>query len=407
MRIWLVTIGEPLSINGEARRLRTGIFAGHLRAKGHEVTWVTSRFDHYSKQYFTSHDALEHDGIRYEFLDGRPYSKNISLARFHNHRQIARDFERRSGRWPEPDVVVCSFPPIELCDSVTAYTASRGIPCIIDIRDLWPDELMRRIPAPLSPLGVALTTPLRRAVRRIMKSAAAIVGVSQAYLDWGLAHSGRTGGANDLVIPLGYADSEAARRQREARASGNMAHANANFFFAGAFNNSVDLDAVISAFSQMPSAAIAATLAGAGDKFSAWVEAARDDGRIQFPGWIDPLQLAALAAGADAGLVCYKPESLVAMPNKIFEYMSFGLPIINSIPGEAAEMVEGKGIGLNYDAGDVAGLAACIATLSEDRDMRRQMSRRSAALFETCYTSDKIYGAYAKLVESPVGDRDK
>ncbi len=407
MHIWLVTIGEPLSISGESRKLRTGVFANYLQARGHEVTWITSKFDHYSKRYFTPSDALQHNGIRYEFLNGRPYSKNISLARFHNHRQIARDFERRSNRWPEPDVAVCSFPPIELCDSVIAYTASRDIPCVIDIRDLWPDELMRRIPAVLSPVGEVLTAPLRRAVRRIMRNAAAIIGVSQTYLDWGLRHSGRIGDRNDRVIPLGYADSEAARQQREARASGRMAHENAGFFFAGAFNNSVDLDAVIDAFAQMPSAAVTATLAGTGDKFSAWVEDARDDSRIQFPGWIDPVQLAALAAGADVGLVCYKPESLVAMPNKIFEYMSFGLPMINSIPGEAARMVEEKGIGLNYDAGDVTGLAACIASLAEDREMRRQMSRRSAALFEACYTSERVYGAYAKLVESLAGDRAK
>ena len=407
MRIWLVTIGEPLSLEEQTRRLRTGIFADYLANRGHEVTWITSRFDHYSKRYFTSEDVLERNGIRFVFLNGRPYSKNISLARQLNHREIARDFERRAPGLGQPDVLVASVPPIDLCESVARFARASGTPLIVDIRDLWPDELLRRIPRPLSWAGRLLTTPMTHAVRRTMRQSTAIIGVSQGYLGWGLAHAGRTAGPYDRVIPLGYADSVSACRQREARASGMLGHDAANFFFAGAFNNSVDLDAVIGAFAALPEAKVTATLAGTGDKFAAWVDAARMDERIQFPGWVGPPQLAALAESADVGLVCYKPESLVAMPNKIFEYMSFGLPILNSIPGEAAELVESEGLGVNYTAGDEAGLAACIDAMAGNRDLRREAGRRSAALFEARYTSEKVYGAYAALIEAMAGDSTK
>jgi glycosyltransferase involved in cell wall biosynthesis len=400
MRIWLVTIGEPLSLDAQSRRLRTGIFAEYLVNRGHEVTWITSKFDHYSKRYFTSEDTLERNGVRFEFLNGKPYSKNISLARQINHMEIARDFERRVPLFGSPDVIVASFPPIDLCKSVARFAHANAIPFVVDIRDLWPDELLRRVPAFLSWAGGVLTAPMTHAVRRTMRRATAIIGVSQAYLEWGLAHAGRAGGVHDRVIPLGYGDSVAAHAQREARASGIIEREKVNFFFAGAFNNSVDLDAVIGALGQMPAAALSATLAGTGDKFAAWVDAARGDERIAFPGWVDPPQLAALAQNADVGLVCYKPESLVAMPNKIFEYMSFGLPILNSIPGEAAQLVESEGIGLNYTAGDATGLADCLAAMVADSQMRREMGRRSAALFEERYTADKVYGAYAALVES-------
>lgn len=398
MHVWLVTIGEPLSIAEPSRRLRTGIFADFLVEKGHRVTWITSRFDHYSKTYFTDLKRLEHNGIAFEFLDGRPYNSNISLARFANHREIARDFERRSGQLLRPDVIVCSFPPIELADRVMRYAASNEIPCVIDVRDLWPDELIARMPIPLRIAGPLLTLPMQCAVRRAFRLATSIVGVSKTYLNWGLQHAGRLQGRSDRLIPLGYADSASALSQRSMRRLGGPSSGDTNFFFAGAFNNSVDLDTVIAAFSLMPERPIRANLAGAGEKHAAWSASSAADERITLPGWIDPPRLAELAHSADVGLVCYRPESLVAMPNKIFEYMSFGLPILNSIPGEAAELVESNGIGLNYTAGDVDSLVACIKTLIDNPQQRREMGLKSAALFEERYCSERIYGEYADLL---------
>ncbi|GAI08595.1 unnamed protein product, partial [marine sediment metagenome] len=50
MRIWLITIGEPLpSDNNNDRLYRTGILAKLLIQRGHEVVWWTSTFDHVRK----------------------------------------------------------------------------------------------------------------------------------------------------------------------------------------------------------------------------------------------------------------------------------------------------------------------------------------------------------------------
>jgi len=53
MKIWLVTIGEPLplGISKDDRLHRTGQFARYCASKGHEVVWWTSTFDHFRKQH--------------------------------------------------------------------------------------------------------------------------------------------------------------------------------------------------------------------------------------------------------------------------------------------------------------------------------------------------------------------
>jgi hypothetical protein len=51
MRVWLITVGEPLPLDGPGERmLRTGILAAFLAARGHEVVWWSSSFDHVRKR---------------------------------------------------------------------------------------------------------------------------------------------------------------------------------------------------------------------------------------------------------------------------------------------------------------------------------------------------------------------
>ncbi len=45
-----------------------------------------------------------------------------------------------------PDVIhVCNV-PIELCHAAVTYGRAKGIPVVIDVRDLWPDVYLEVIP---------------------------------------------------------------------------------------------------------------------------------------------------------------------------------------------------------------------------------------------------------------------
>ncbi len=46
MRVWLLTVGEPLPTDGGSDRVwRTGFLARALADRGHEVVWWSSAFD--------------------------------------------------------------------------------------------------------------------------------------------------------------------------------------------------------------------------------------------------------------------------------------------------------------------------------------------------------------------------
>lgn len=400
-RIWLVTIGEPLPIQPNSRALRTRLLARELASRGHEVLWWTSRFDHFNKSHFDTAAQSEDSGEGYRifYLDGIAYRRNLSVARQINHLQIAADFKRKAWTMARPDVVVCSFPPIELTEAVSRYAASCGAMFIADVRDLWPDEMRARVPTHFRPLARPVFGLLERTVRRSLSRAGTLVGVSQRYLQWALDRTPGFPVDRAYVIPLGYPDHPMSKEMR-AGAWTKRFEGPLKLFFCGSFNNSVDVPTLIASMRMLRHRDISATICGGGEHEAHWRHLASGDERITFTGWIDGDEIRRYAALAHVGVVCYRPGSYVAMPNKLFEYMSFGLPVLNSITGEAAALVADSGIGYNYSAGDAKSLAGRIEMMVERPGETARMSVRSAGLFDTKFESGSIYGSYADLIES-------
>jgi glycosyltransferase involved in cell wall biosynthesis len=407
LRIWILTIGEPLPLEPDSRPLRSRLLARELARRGHDVRWWTSDFNHFAKAYHpidATHMASG-EGYQLSFLHGRDYKRNLSLDRQVNHIQIARHFRTLAQDCPVPDAIVCSFPSIELAKEVVDYADKHGVPCAIDIRDLWPDEIFSRFPSAIRPLARVATLPLTSIVKNIMRRADAIIGVSDRYLKWGLAHAGRTATGDDAVIPLGYPDHMHSKAMRQSRGD-VLGKGECTFLFSGSFNQSVDLDCVIGAFRKLPNEPIRAILCGDGENSSRWRDAAKGDRRISFAGWCSADEIRLNAGKADVGLVCYRPDSLVAMPNKLFEYMSFGLPVINSITGEAQDLVQSADIGLNYMAGDADSLAKALIQIAGSERLRQQKSQNAISLFETRFCAAAIIESYAdRLVAMCVGNR--
>ncbi len=148
MKVWLVTVGEPLPVDGDNPRLmRTGILSGLLAAGGHEVLWWTSAFDHVRKRHRCAGDAeTAAFGYRIRMLHGGGYRKNVSVARFLDHRDVARKFRGFAGSEPRPDVILCSLPTVELCVEAVRYGGRERVPVVLDVRDLWPDLIAELAP---------------------------------------------------------------------------------------------------------------------------------------------------------------------------------------------------------------------------------------------------------------------
>jgi glycosyltransferase involved in cell wall biosynthesis len=408
MRVWIITVGEPLPRYSPADRTwRSGYLARLLAQRGHDTTWWVSSFDHFRKVQLEpdSRRVPLEDNLALQFLWGRDYRRNVSLDRFLNHRENAREFRRIARAYPRPDVVLCSFPTIELSLEAARFGREMGVPVALDIRDLWPDEMLDRVPRLARPLGRLLLAPLYASARRALRDATSLVAISENFLEWGLERAGRARAPLDRVIPMGYTGALDAvavdDTVREKLAVLGIDARKRIFWFSGTFTGNLDLGTVIEAARLLlADTDIQFVFCGSGERDAEWRAQARGLPNVIFTGWAVASELAHLSQIAWAGLGAYSAQARMSNPNKVFEYMSAGLPILLSLGGETRALIEDNDAGAGYAAGDAASVAAAVRRLARDPELRARQSANARRLFMQRFSPQTLYGSYADYLLS-------
>ncbi len=106
-----------------------------------------------------------------------------------------------------------------------------------------------------------------------------------------------------------------------------------------------------------------------------------------------------------AGLVTFAPlpNHVDAQPNKMFEYMSAGIPVIASDFPLWREIIVGSDCGLCVDPGDPAAIRKAIDTLVSDRALAERLGRNGKRAVEDIYNwgqeEPKLISLYRELLK--------
>ena len=142
---------------------------------------------------------------------------------------------------------------------------------------------------------------------------------------------------------------------------------------------------------------------GDGEKRSAWINQATGLGNVIFTGWAKTSQLTYLSEIADIGLMAYTRDATQGLPNKIFEYLSSGLPILSSLQSETKKLLSKHSVGYTYQPGDANSFINALMPLVENEAKRKEMGNRGKLLFEQKYSAQGIeldpvrYRTFAKI----------
>lgn len=101
---------------------------------------------------------------------------------------------------------------------------------------------------------------------------------------------------------------------------------------------------------------------------------------VQHLGFLSREDVAERFAQVRGGLVMFHPvpNHVNAQPNKLFEYMSAGLPVIGSDFPAWRQLIDATGAGLLVDPSDPAALAAALQQILEDPVAAQRMGERGA-----------------------------
>lgn len=275
----------------------------------------------------------------------------------------------------------------------------RGKPFVFEVRDLWP-ELPRAMGVIRNPLVLWAMGVLEWASYR---SAHRLVGLSPGIVE-GIAHRGVP---RDRIasVPNGcdlgiFAGEVQPWRPAGVRTTDLMA------VFAGTHGMANGLDAVLNAAVELKHRGrddIKLVLIGQGKlKAGLQARAAREGlDNVVFHDPVNKAKLAGLMAATDLGLqiLANVPAFYYGTsPNKFFDYIAAGLPVLNNYPGWLAEMITEHRCGFAVSPDNPVAFADALEQAAADRDALKAMGQRGHALAETQFDRIKLADRWVNWV---------
>ena len=301
------------------------------------------------------------------------------------------------------DLVWGTSPPILQGASSLLLARTKRAKFLFEVRDLWPAFAIA-VGVPKIPLLIRASEWLERFLYR---HADRVVVNSPGFVE----HvRGRGAGVVDL-IPNG-----ADARMFDPKATGSAfrrAHGLEGRFvvlYAGAHGMSNDLDVLLQAAARLSRYdGIAFVLVGDGKEKPSLQDSSLGMGlvNLQFIPPVSKAEMPGVLAAADACIAILKPLEMykTTFPNKVFDYMAAGKPVILAIDGAIREVVEGAGAGLFVSPGDPAALAEEVLQLVADRRRGEAMGRAGRACLEQQFDRPLIAAKMEEAMQATLNDR--
>jgi glycosyltransferase involved in cell wall biosynthesis len=379
-------------------------FARALIARGHQVTVICGA--HNLSGVDLPYDASR--GWHRGDVDGIDVI-SLPLA-YSNHDSLLRRgwtflrFALRSVRLAlelDCDLVFATSTPITAVIPGLAAKWLRGKPFVFEVRDLWPElprALGMRNPFILG--GMSLLEFLG------YRSADACIGLSPGIVEGIRARSDER--LPVVMIPNG-SDLEVFHPSKRAKLT--LPGVGADDFvagFTGAHGVANGLDALLAVAEELHRRGdrrVKLAFIGDGKEKERLAARATELGLTNclfFPP-VPKSELGAITASLDCGLMVLRDVPAFyrgTSPNKFFDYLAAGIPVINNYPGWLAGLIQENRCGLVVPPGNVAAFADALQRLAADAPECRAMGVAARALAEKEFARPLLAGRFVATLEA-------
>lgn len=274
-----------------------------------------------------------------------------------------------------------------MADPAIAYARHAGAPLLHYVVDIWPECLLAG--------GVsrdsAVYRMFARVSRRIYGEADRLAVTSPLFIDY---LSDLLGKPVDAVHLPQYAE-DIFSSMPDKRPEG-YDPAKINLTFAGNVGAAQSVKTIVEAAALLKDdPAFAFHIVGSGSELDACIELAGelDASNIVFHGRHPIDEMPAYYAASDAMLATFSASPILGytLPRKVQSYLAAGKPVLGTLVGEAARVMDEAGCGLRCDAENAAGLAAiCREFAGLPEGARQAFGAAGRAYYEVHFTKQKF-----------------
>jgi glycosyltransferase involved in cell wall biosynthesis len=401
----ILLIHQAFATLDEAGGTRHHELARFLVKRGHQVTIIASPVS-----YLT--------GKENDPKPNHPAEPGITILRAYTYTALHRSFIHRMAsflsfmlssfflglRVRKVDLVWGTSPPIFQGISAWLLAYLKRAPFLFEVRDLWPAFAIA--------VGILRNKILIRSSlwleSFLYRQADCVMVNSPGYIAHVKGHGARqvelvqNGTDPDMFNPAVNGDSF--RRDHNLQDKFVV-------LYAGAHGMSNDLGVVLQAANLLRNEpAIRLVLIGDGKDKPALQARAKDMNltNLIFVPPAPKAEMPSVLAAADACIAILKPIELykTTYPNKVFDYMAAGRPVVLAIDGVIRQVVESAGAGIFVKPGDPKGMAQAILSLAVEPQKARQMGLAGRSYAEKHFSRAELAEKLALLLEKMGREND-
>jgi glycosyltransferase involved in cell wall biosynthesis len=288
-------------------------------------------------------------------------------------------------------------PPIFQCLTAWALARLKRTPFLFEVRDLWPAFAIA--------VGILRQPILIRASEWLEKflyrHADRVIVNSPGFIE----HTLRLGARQVELVPNGSDSRMFSSAQNDNKFKARFkTEEKFVVLYAGAHGMSNDLEIVLEAaalLKQRPDIHI--VLLGDGKEKPILETRAEQLGlsNLQFEVPIPKSEMPGALSAADACIAILKPIPLygTVYPNKVFDYMAAGKPVLLAMQGVIQEVIEAAGCGLVIPPGNPAALADGITTIADKPVLGIEMGARGREYVKQHFDRPDQAKKFAAIIE--------
>lgn len=396
--------------------IRSFIFSKKLAESGHKVTVITTdAFMKQEKPYKMTNDVkyFHIEGI--EILAIRSDYSNFlgKKARIMEFLKFMRKAEHVGKKIKKVDLIFATSTPLTIGIPAMRLSKKISAPFVFEVRDLWPE-------APIQ-MGYIKSKPLQYALRkiekRIYKKAAHIICLSP-----GMADGVRSSGISDekiSVIP-NLADLELFSDENVNQTLQDEIikkwHLENQFVIShiGAMGEANGLQYLLDACERLEKqnvTDIKFLIVGSGKTKPLLVSKSEKQNlqNIIFEDMIEKKDVPTFLDLADITITSFLPKPILATnsPNKFFDALAAGKPIIVNSAGWTKDIVEKYKIGYYVDARNPQELADLLLELKNQKAMLRGLKKEIKTIAETEFSAAKASAELLEILENVATEKGR